>query len=158
VRGAARLVVAALLVSISLTSCGGGKSEAGKAPDTESSGAGSAADVSTCTDAAETAATPYGAGFPQEWPFPPGTVVYDAEDRGADGTNVSGVSSSSFEDILDFLNHDTVDAGFEIEKGETEEHDAEAEWRGNGFRGRWAVRESVTCPGETVIQVLSATE
>ncbi|QWZ10068.1 hypothetical protein KRR39_10220 [Nocardioides panacis] len=85
-------------------------------------------------------------------------MVYKAEDRGAGGTIVSGVSSSSFKDILDFLNHDVVDAGFAIEKGETEDHDAEAEWQGNGFRGRWSIRESATCSGETVIQVLSTTE
>ena len=54
------------------------------------------------------------------------------------------------------MNHDVVAAGFHIEKGETEEHDAEAEWEGNGFHGRWAIRESAQCSGETVIQVLSA--
>ena len=44
------------------------------------------------------------------------------------------------------------------EKGETEAHDAEAEWKGNGFHGRWAIRESAKCSGETVIQVLSAAD
>ena len=92
-----------------------------------------------------------------DWPFPPQTVVFNAEDRGADGTIVTAVSPRRSRTSCDFMNHDVVDAGFKIEKGETEEHDAEAEWEGNGFRGRWAIRESAKCPGETVIQVLSAT-
>ena len=50
---------------------------------------------------------------------------------------------------------DVVGAGVTTEDGETEERDAEAEWKGDGFRGRWAIRASVTCSGETVIQVLS---
>jgi hypothetical protein len=154
---AAGLLVAAALMSTSLVACGGG-AEADKEKDKEKIGAGAAADLSTCKDDAKAAATPYGDGFPADWPFPPATVVYNAEDRDPDGTIVSGVSSSSFKDILDFLNQDAVDAGFTMKKGETEDHDAEAEWQGNGFRGRWAIRESVTCPGETVIQVLSAAE
>lgn len=115
-----------------------------------------AADVSTCGADAKAAPTPYGDGFPDDWPFPPETTVHHAEDRGGDGTIVTGISSADFKSILDFMNHDVVDAGFAIEKGETEEHDAEAEWKGNSFHGRWAIRESAQCPGETVIQVLSA--
>jgi len=115
-----------------------------------------AADVSTCRADAEAAPPPYGDGFPADWPFPPETTVYHAEDRGSDGTIVTGVSSAAFQAVLDFMNHEVVDAGFGIEKGETEAHDAEAEWKGNGFRGRWAIKESADCPGETVIQVLSA--
>lgn len=152
---AAGLLLVTALMSTSLSACGG-ESEADQGR--EQLGGGAAADLSTCTAGAETAATPYGDGFPAEWPFPPGTVVFNAEDRGADGTIVSGISSSSFREILDFLNQDAVDAGFAIEKGETEDHDAEAEWKGNGFHGRWSIRESGQCSGETVVQVLSAAD
>jgi hypothetical protein len=114
-----------------------------------------AADQTTCRADAESAPTPYGDAFPSSWPFPPQTTVFHTEDRGADGTIVTAVSSAPFEDVLAFLNGPVADAGFEVEKGETEEHDAEAEWAGEGFHGRWAIRESSQCPGETVIQVLS---
>jgi hypothetical protein len=117
-----------------------------------------AADVTVCRADAEAAATPYGDGFPDDWPFPPQTTVHHAEDRGDDGTIVTGISATPFEDVLAFMNGAVADAGFEVEEGETEEHDAEAEWDGNGFRGRWAIRASATCPGETVIQVLSAAD
>ncbi len=115
-----------------------------------------AADLTTCQDAADPATKPYGRSFPAGWPFPTDTVVFHAEDRGSDSTVVTAISSAGFRSILDFMNEDVVAAGFRIEKGETEEHDAEAEWTGNGFRGRWAIRESASCPGQTVVQVLSA--
>lgn len=154
-RTAAALAAAALMVS-TLTACGGEPKQEAEQDAKESFSA--AADLSTCTDQATPAKTPYGTGFPQDWPFPPKTVVFNAEDRGADGTIVTAVSSTPFKQILAFMNHDVVGGGFKIEKGETEEHDAEAEWEGNGFRGRWAIRESAQCPGETVIQVLSTGE
>ena len=46
-------------------------------------------------------------------------------------------------------------SGFRVTSGETEEDDAEADWTGHGFVGRWAIKKSATCPGETVIQLLS---
>lgn len=156
------VLLAALTMSVSLTGCGGGSSSgSGKSEERDHGkgrvkiGSSAAADVSTCTDEATAAATPYGRAFPQAWPFPPKTVVFDSEDRGRFGTIVTGVSASSVKDVLAFMNKDVVGAGFETEDGETEERDAEAEWKGNGFRGRWAIRASGTCSGETVIQVLS---
>jgi len=114
-----------------------------------------AADRSTCLADATPAATPYPDGAPADWPFPPSTVVFDTEDRGDDGIILTAITATPFKDVLAFLNGPVTDAGFVVQSGETEEHDAEAEWKGNSFRGRWAIRESGTCPGETVIQVLS---
>ena len=153
-RTATALAAVALLAS-TLTACGGEPKEAEQHARESFS---AAADLSTCRDKAKPADTPYGDAFPQDWPFPAKTVVFNAEDRGADGTIVTAISSTPFKQILAFMNHDVVGDGFKIEKGETEEHDAEAEWEGNGFRGRWAIRESAQCPGETVIQVLSTDE
>jgi hypothetical protein len=68
---------------------------------------------------------------------------------------VTGVTSTPFRKVLAALNGPAQRAGFKVTDGETEEHDAEANWVGNGYRGRWAIRESGSCPGETVVQVLS---
>jgi hypothetical protein len=156
---AAGVLAAMVLVCTSVGGCGADpEGQPGHQKQQERIDGEEVADLSTCHDEAETAGPPYGDGFPSGWPFPPDTVVYNAEDRGADGTIVSGVSISSFADILDFQNDDVVDAGFSIDDGETEAHDAEAEWEGNGFHGRWAIRESASCPGETVIQVLSVAD
>jgi hypothetical protein len=150
-RAGALLGAAALLVSVA--GCGGKEA---KGEENVAKHEGKAADTSTCAADAKTVAAPYGGQFPDGWPFPEGTTVYDVEDRGDQGTIVTAISTAPFQEILDFLNHDVVAAGFRIESGETEKHDAEAEWAGNGHRGRWAIRESAQCPGETVVQVLAA--
>ena len=143
--------------SSSSADAGGGSSST--ETSTEPSSAGEldqAADEGTCSsEATPLDQSSYGDTFPSDWPFPPKTVVYGFEDRGSSGSIVTAVTATPFQDVLDFMNRDVVSAGFEIEQGETEEHDAEAEWRGTDFHGRWAIRESSTCPGETVIQVLA---
>jgi len=131
-----------------LSGCGGADAKE-KEPGLEK-----AADRSTCSADAKAVPTPYGGQFPDGWPFPPGTTVYNVEDRGKQGTIATAISTAPFKTILGFLNHDVVAAGFAIESGETEEHDAEADWTGGGFRGRWAIRQSA-CPGETTLQVFS---
>ena len=151
-RTAAPLLAAVLLVVVS--ACG--SDSAAKHGRADEHRLAQPADRNLCAADAKPAATPYGGQFPQDWPFPPGTTVYDVEDRGTQGTIVTAISTTPFRGILDFLNGEVVRAGFRVESGETEEHDAEAEWAGNGHRGRWAIRESATCPGETVIQVLAA--
>ncbi len=130
----------------------GGESKAQKERDRELE---KAADRNTClADAKRVSDLP--AGFPADFPFPDQTVVYDAEDRGSDGVVVTGVTSLPFKEVLAAMNGPAQDAGFKVVDGETEEHDAEANWTGKGFRGRWAIRESGSCDGETVVQVLAA--
>lgn len=156
-RSSARALAFGVLLAAAVTGC----SSEGTDHADEASGAGAggtrAADVGTC----HADATPVklsGDGFPDDWPFPERSVVFHEEHRGDAGVIVTAVSPSDFTQVLDFMNEDVVDAGFVIESGETEEDDAEAEWEGNGYRGRWAIRESAQCPGETVIQVVAGQE
>ena len=150
--GRAALGVAAVLA---LSGCGGSGGGTSAEKESEPPG-GVVGDTSVCVAYASPAPSPYVGDFPEDWPFPEGTVVHGTEDRGDSGTVITGVVASDFRDVLDFMNNDVVDAGFVIEQGETEEDDAEAEWSGNDYRGRWAIRESATCDGETVIQVVAA--
>jgi hypothetical protein len=140
---------------LALGGCGSDSPSKDNPKETDAGEFEKAADEGVCTSEAKPLDQPYGTGFPADWPFPPDTVVYNFEDRGDSGSIVTAISSAKFADILDFMNGDVVDAGFEIESGETEEHDAEAEWRGSDFHGRWAIRESGACPGETIIQILA---
>ena len=167
------LAAAPLVLALLLTGCGSGSAsgdersgersgETSGDQDRESaaqraaeSGLGNAADRSTCRADAEPLARPYGDGFPEQWRFPPRTTAFAHEDAGEAGVVVTAVSATPFRDILDYLNHDAVRAGFRITDGETEEHDAEASWAAGRYDGRWTIRESATCPGETVIQVLA---
>ncbi len=153
-RALRRAGVTAWALLLGLTAC-----QSGSAADRESGKEfDKVADQTTCVADATALDRPWPDGFPSDWPFPGKTTAYNVEDRGADGTIVTAVSGADFSDVLAFMNHDVVDAGYRIESGETEEHDAEAEWEGQGFRGRWSIRESAQCPGETVIQVLSTHE
>jgi hypothetical protein len=150
-RGAAAAVVAALLLVLP-TACaaGSGDSDAG---DSKAGGFSGAAHADTCVeDASAVASAPH--DYPASFPLPPGTVVFDIEDRGADGLIATGVTATRFEDVLAALNA-AKKAGFRVTSGETEEDDAEANWTGGGFTGRWAIKKSATCPGETVVQLLS---
>lgn len=144
-----------LALALALGGCGG--SGAGVERESEEAATdASSADLTVCAADATPAASPYAGDFPADWPFPDGTIVHDAEDRGDSGTVVTGVVAAAFDDVLDFMNTEVVGAGFVTQSGETEEDDAEAEWAGNGYRGRWVIRESTTCAGETVVQVLAA--
>jgi hypothetical protein len=150
-RALAAPLVAALLLTP--TACGGDESDAADAHESEEGGFSAAADTDTCVDDA-TAATAAPAGYASDFPLPQGTVVYNIEDRGEDGVIATGVTALPFDDVLEAMNA-SEEAGFHITGGETEEDDAEANWSGNGYVGRWAIKKSATCAGETVIQLLS---
>ncbi|MGI9155351.1 MAG: hypothetical protein ACR2FG_01735 [Marmoricola sp.] len=153
-----RLVTAAASAAAVLLAVGGCGSaqESGKASESKpGKESGEAADTSTCVaDAKPVGALP--TSFPTGFPLPKGTVVYNAEDRGKDGVIVSAITSSSLKDVRATLNGPARKAGFKVTSGETEKRDAEASWTGNGFRGRWAIKQSATCKGEVSIQVLAA--
>jgi hypothetical protein len=149
-----RLLAAPALLTVLLvpTACAGGESDAG-AQDSDAGGFSAAADTETCLrDATAVTATPD--GYPASFPLPSGTVVFNVEDRGGDGVVATGVTATRFDDALHAMNA-ARRSGFKVIEGETEEGDAEANWTGNGFTGRWAIKKSATCPGETVVQLLS---
>jgi hypothetical protein len=152
-----RLVCTAIAAAILLlpTACGGGggdaDADAGQDPD--GGGFSAAADTDSCLrDVTAVTATPD--GYPASFPLPTGTVVFNIEDRDADGVIATGVTATPFDDVLKAMNA-TEKAGFTVTSGETEEDDAEANWTGHGFVGRWAIKKSATCSGETVVQLLS---
>jgi hypothetical protein len=145
---------AAAALLLLLTACGGGgESASADSADTDAGGLASAADTSTCVkDAHPVTSTPD--GYPTSFPLPDGTVVFHVEDRGQDGVIATGVTGTPFDEVLASMNAASK-SGFKVTTGETEEDDAEANWTGQGLIGRWAIKRSASCPGETVIQLLS---
>jgi hypothetical protein len=148
-----RLLALPALVALLLpTACGGGDSDS-EGGDPDSGGFSAAADTNTCVaDATEVTSTPD--GYPTDFPLPDGTVVFHVEDRGDDGVIATGVTATAFDEVLAGMNA-TKEAGFRVTGGETEEDDAEADWTGHGYVGRWAIKKSASCPGETVVQLLA---
>ena len=133
------MVATTLGVAASLSACD---------PD---GGKDKAVDPGTCVAQAKAAALP--SSFPR-FPLPKGAVVFGVEDRGSDGTIATGIVKAPIKQVLAAMNGAAAE-GFKVTSGETETHDAEANWSGNGYVGRWAIKDSVTCPGEVVIQVLA---
>jgi hypothetical protein len=150
-----RVAVSLVALGVVLAGCGGGQqgSEGSEAKDPDAASGSAAADTSTCVrDAKPVTTTPD--GYPTDFPLPKGTVVFHVEDRSGAGVIATGVTATPFEDVLAAMNA-ARRAGFRVTSGETEDDDAEANWVGNGYAGRWAIKKSATCPGETVVQLLS---
>ena len=159
-------LVGVLVLATGTAACGGSGASSSSPTRTASSSASSAsageedggkeaADTSTCVaDARPYTGTPP-AGFARSFPLPRGAVLFAVQDRGADGVVATAVVKASLRTVLAHLNGPAQAKGFKVTEGETEEHDAEANWTGNGYRGRWAIRDSAACPGEVVLQLLS---
>ena len=109
-----------------------------------------------CMKTLSPASVPSDGTFPQDWPFPPGTVVTDTEEVPGGGLAVTAQVAADFEAVLPFMQNDLEDAGYVATQGEAEEDDAEATWSGNGYAGSWAIRSSETCEGTTLLQVAAA--
>lgn len=93
--------------------------------------------------------------FPADFPLPPSTHVYEAEDRGSAGIVVSAVTSTSFPATLHLLQTKLPAAGFTPSDGEVEPHDAESDWSSSKYDGRWAIRELDACDGDTLVSVVA---
>ncbi len=148
---------ALLLAALLLGGCGSGSGGSSNAadPDAGEAGLGKAADTQTCVADARKYAGPLPADYPRDFPLPRGAVLFNVEDRGADGVIGTAVVAADLRTVLAELNGPAQDQGFKVTGGETEDHDAEANWEGNGFRGRWAIRDSASCDGEVVVQLLA---
>jgi uncharacterized lipoprotein len=145
-------LLAAGAALLTLAAC---SSSGGSDPDSGGSGA---ADVShaVCAKDATAKKVDLPSGFPSDFPLPPGTIVYSADNRGkSEGIVVTGVTSTPFKDVLKALQRQLPAHGFRAEDGETEPHDAESDWTSNGFKGRWAIREIPQCSGDTLVNVVA---
>ena len=148
------LAAAAMLVVAAVAAVAGCESESERAAEKQLE---TAQKQLQCSRDAKPVSLPAPPSVPAVVPLPAGTTVYQVDDRGTGGVVISAVTSTPFQDVLHFMNTDLVGAGFTITKGETEEHDAEADWESASYRGRWAIREVGTqCPGDTLVTILTA--
>ena len=146
----AALVGAACLGLVLTAGCGSGS---GKDSDADRSPVNAASPV--CVQQASTKQVSLPAGFPSDFPLPPGTVLYAVDNRGADGIVVTGVTGTAFKTVLSSLQTGLPAHGYTPEEGETEPHDAESNWHSAGYTGRWAIREIPQCAGQTLVNVVA---
>jgi hypothetical protein len=159
VRGSV-VLAATVLVAAGLSSgCGGssGDGDRSAVKKAEKQLANSGAPTPVCVDEA-TAAGIKGmpVAFPTSFPMPEGSVVYATQERSEGRTIVYAVVDSDVKTVLRGLQTALPKAGFTPKEGEVEEHDAESNWTGNGYTGRWAIREVAGCTEQTSVTVLSA--
>ena len=147
------LVALVLLAAATLAGCGGGESDEDKAAEKQLRASG--APTPLCTNQVTGPAT-VPAGFPVDFPLPDGAVVYGSERRSGGRTIVYAVVDTDVKAVLTQLQDAMKGAGFTLTEGEVEERDAESNWTGNGYTGRWAIREVAGCTEQTSVTVLAA--
>lgn len=106
--------------------------------------------------AAQATAAPLPAGFPKDFPLPPGAVVTGSEKRSGSLLIVTATSPQDFRTVLAFFNAALPKAGLKPSGGEVEEDDAESNFAGPAYRGRWTLRALPQCGGNTLVTVLVA--
>jgi hypothetical protein len=148
-----RLLLQAGAIATAVILVAGCESEAEKAKEKDQSALKASASTAVCAKDAKAVALP--TGFPAAFPLPSGMVVTSAEDRGASGLVVQGVSATAFKDVLKGLQTDLPAKGFTPKNGETEPHDAESDWSSSDYDGRWAIRELSQCGSQTLVSVVA---
>lgn len=78
-------------------------------------------------------------------PLPEGAVVVAVDERDNGRTVVTAVIPSAERDVLADLQSAYSAADLRLTEGETEEHDAESNFTGDGITGRWGIRELSDC-------------
>jgi hypothetical protein len=129
---------ASLLAVLAVAACGGGDSgEAG-------------GELPACAAAGNPIQRPN--GLPESFPLPEGTVL-DRTRSESGATVVEGYVAGDLDGVREFMNDKLPDAGYELEGGETEEHDAETEFGGNGVEGRLKLRDISGCEGALTLEL-----
>jgi hypothetical protein len=107
-----------------------------------------------CAGADTTIALPE--GFPSGFPLPPGTVITSKEERSGGRLIINTVVPAlDVKGVAEFFEQALPKAGFQITEGESEPGEAEANYEGNGYQGRWKVNTIAGCTGAVTLQVLA---
>jgi hypothetical protein len=153
------MTVATLSAVALLAGCGGSSGESGDREAKEKAEkqlAASGAPTPVCVEQAKAKAARVPASFPSDFPLPGDAVIYATEQRSGGRTIVYAVVDDDVKAVLKQLQTDLPKAGFTLTEGEVEEHDAESNWTGNGYSGRWAIRSVADCTDQTSVTVLAA--
>lgn len=94
------------------------------------------------------------AGWPGQVPLPAGLVVTRTEHRSGDRLIAYGRAPGDFHAVVDFFNARLPTAGFTQKNGEIDPHDAESDFTGTRFSGRWTTGSSADCPTASEVSVL----
>jgi hypothetical protein len=91
--------------------------------------------------------------FPTGFPLPRGSVVREARDDGKT-MNVEALVPGAIRDVADRLLDEFPGAGYELGEGDSEEHEAESHFSGNGFDGFFKLNTVGGCDGANTLAVV----
>lgn len=94
-------------------------------------------------------------GFPRDFPFPPGTVVTTSRVTEAGAAYVEAYVPGTMQEAVVFFLDALPAAGFEHGRGDSEAHEAESAFRGNGVDGHWLVATLTDCPDAVALAVVT---
>jgi hypothetical protein len=137
-------VVVVALGALALAGCGGdGGTKAAALP--------AATILPECAPTATPVALP--GAFPERFPLPRGAVVREGRDDGST-MNVEALVPGEIRDVAESLLAGLPDAGFELGEGDSEEHEAESHFSGNGFAGFFKLNTVGGCAGANTLAVV----
>ncbi|MFL5980105.1 MAG: hypothetical protein ACJ74D_04835 [Gaiellaceae bacterium] len=118
----------------------------------DSSGSGDVVtSLPSCAPSAMPAALPE--RFPMDFPLPRGSVVREARDDGKT-MNLEALVPGAIRDVTDRLLDELPGAGYELGEGDSEEHEAESHFSGNGFDGFFKLNTIGGCDGANTLAVV----
>jgi hypothetical protein len=142
--GRAAAVLTISLAALVLPACGN------DASDSPASGRAVTA-LPACAPSATPVALPD--RFPMGFPLPQGSVVRDARDDGRT-MNVEAFVPGAIRDVADRLLDELPGAGYKLGEGDSEEHEAESHFSGNGFDGFFKLNTVGGCDGANTLAVV----
>ena len=114
-----------------------------------------AAAIPACAKAGTPVATP--SSFPSSFPLPPGTVVTSTQNS-AGGVILNAVAPGEIDSTKEFLETQVPKAGFDLDGTESEDNEAESEFEGHGYKGRWRLHSISGCPNALTLTLFAQPE
>jgi hypothetical protein len=131
------------LAALAVAGCGG-KGEAGETR-------AAATTLPECAPSVTPVTLPE--AFPESFPLPRGAVVREARDDGKT-MNVEALVPGQIRDVAESLLDGLPQAGFDLGEGDSEEHEAESHFTGNGFAGFFKLNTVGGCDGANTLAVV----
>lgn len=136
-------VVVASLAALGLAGCGADGRTKAAAP--------AATTLPECAPNATPVALPE--AFPEGFPLPRGAVVRKGRDDGST-MNVEALVPGEIRGVAESLLEGLPSSGFQLGEGDSEEHEAESHFTGNGFAGFFKLNTVGGCDGANTLAVV----
>jgi hypothetical protein len=131
------------LATLGLAGCGGDGEQAAVEP--------TATTLPACAPDAKRVGLP--GAFPTGFPIPRGALIRKGEDDGKT-INVEALVPGEIREVADTLLEQIPQAGFELGEGDSEEHEAESYFTGQGFAGFFKLNTVGGCDGANTLALV----